>query len=263
MKTSSDPVIRPHPSGPGVYIVIRRTLEWQDEAAVRDGLRPEFRSKYETWNRTFQMPYHLFRVRLRDIARSNLGRVTDSAVVPIAAVPPGALVAPVDDDDWFAPDLANHLRRAHDPAIRGYHWTPYILEAQRVRRRWPWPFRRRGGSAPGAAPIAFTCESNNYAVVNTVGWCELTQRHSLASRHYDEHPSDVKHIALMLSLQNKNLSSQSVLDWGQPTVDPDMLRRRFHRFRSFYSRTVLPAPLSWATPYVHRMAELMHDLRLA
>ena len=263
MPTESHPPIGRPEACPDIYIVIRRTLEWRDDEAVRAELKPELRSKCETWNRAFGMPYNQFRQRLKEIAQGNLDRVTDCAIAPIEAVPPGAMVARVDDDDWFAPDLATRIRAAHDPTVKGYHWTPYVLEPQRVRRRWPWDFLGLGGPPPGAGPITFTCETNHYAVVHADGWVERTKKHSEASRLFDERPSDVRRVPSMLSLQNKSLASQSVLNWGKPTVDPDMLRRRFRRYRKFYRRTELPSPLAWAAPYVEMMAELMDDLRLA
>jgi hypothetical protein len=260
MEASSD-ASRPRTEAcPALFVAVRRTLDWDNERHVRENLKPGFRAKYESWNATFRMPYHMFRSRLREIARLNWSRVAEVSVVPLAEVPPGALVAPVDDDDWFAPDLAAGVRESYQPGVRGYHWTCSILDAQRVRRRW---FGLLGRPKRRLDAPKFTCETNGYAVVNEDGWRELAGSHSEASRHFDDHSTLVKRIPQVLSVQNKSLASQSVLDWGKPTVDREFLRRRFRRYRGFYGRVALPTSTSWATPYVGLMAELMRDLELA
>ena len=108
------------PPVPDIYVCVRPTIDWQDEAAVEAQLFPEFRPKRAVWDATLSIPYHFFRHRLMEIAEQNLARIRDVTVAPIEQVPEGAIVVPVDDDDWFAPDLASHLAEAYDPAIRGY-----------------------------------------------------------------------------------------------------------------------------------------------
>jgi hypothetical protein len=44
---------------PGVYICIRRTLDWHDETASAARLRPDFRPKAEAWNATLDPPAEL------------------------------------------------------------------------------------------------------------------------------------------------------------------------------------------------------------
>jgi len=222
---------------------VRRTVDWRDEAAVEAQLTDEFRPKYEMWNATFDVPYHVFRQRLKEIAQLNLGRV-EGAVVGEA--PAAALVVPVDDDDWFAPDVATRLQRACDPAMRGYCWTRFVLEARPFN-----PLRRRTDHG------GFSCGTNNYAVAPE--WRDLTAGHAKASRHFDAHGGEVKRLAGMLSLQNRNLSSQTVLGWKRPTISRARLLRRFRRYGKLYRRA-LPPELAWAQPYVERMAELMAEL---
>src|SRR5689334_16033614 len=126
---------------PPVFVVIRKTLDWSDEAAVEAGLRADLRPKVATWDATFRMPYREFRQRVKEIARENLARVEGVVVAPIEEVPPGALMMPVDDDDWYAPDVATRLREGYDPAAKGWSWPSFTLEARRVHGRGRWPFR--------------------------------------------------------------------------------------------------------------------------
>ena len=92
-----------------MYICIRQTLNWADEAQVRADINDEFRPKMARWNDTFGMPYHVFRHRLKLIAQTSLQSVRHAQVTAFEQIPAGAIVAPIDDDDWFAPDLADHL----------------------------------------------------------------------------------------------------------------------------------------------------------
>jgi hypothetical protein len=226
-----------------VFLCVRRTIDWRDETRID----PQFRPKVEAWNATFPMPYHVFRQRLKEIAAANLARVEGAAVADLAAVPEGAVVAPVDDDDWFAPDLATELRRAFDPLALGFLWPRYVLEAR------PWLAR-----APDHA--RYTCGTNNYAVVNAEGWGEAAEGHGRASRRFDAHGDRVRRLPRMLSIQNRNLSSQTVLAWGRPTISRLRLRRRWRRHRKLYDRVRLPAELAWAEPCVRAMAALMREL---
>jgi len=102
-----------------IYIWIRKTLDWEDEAAFRAQLPPHLIEPVELWNDCFKLPFHLFRARLRQIASLNRSRVDGVACAPWDAIPDGALVVPVDDDDWFAPTLGTCLARGSAKRVRG------------------------------------------------------------------------------------------------------------------------------------------------
>lgn len=226
-----------------VCICVRRTIDWRDESQIDEGFRP----KVLLWNATFRTPYHVFRQRCKEIAAANLARVEHATVAGPSRMPDGAIVVPVDDDDWFAPDLARHLREAFDPGARGVCWTRYVLEAR------PWLAR-----PPDHA--RYTCGTNNYAVVNADGWGEAIAGHGRASRRFDAHPDLVRRLPRMLSVQNRNLSSQTVLGWKRPTISRLRLRRRFRRYRKLYDAPRLPPELAWAEPCIRGMAGLMREL---
>jgi hypothetical protein len=67
---------------PGVYICIRRTLDWHDEAATaaRSGRTSGRRWRLE---RDPDPPYHLFRHRLKQIAQTNLALVETAIQAPL------------------------------------------------------------------------------------------------------------------------------------------------------------------------------------
>jgi len=246
---------------PEIVICVRETLDWQDEAAVVAGMLAKFRPKYEAWNDRFNVPYHVFRHRVTEIARENLRRVEGARVVGPDSVPTGALVVPVDDDDWFHPELARHLRDAWEPEKRGYTWERRALEAPPERNplRWLPPRGRR--LLRQADHSVYTCGTNNYAVVNVAGWGDQIASHSAASEFFDAQPERVRHIPRALSLHNRNFSSRTVLGVGGGPISWRRVMRRFRRYRRLYRHARLPAELAWANPYFERMEALMDELQ--
>jgi hypothetical protein len=51
-----------------IYIWVRETTDWQNERTFLAQVDPKFRPKVELWNDTFDMPFHVFRHKLRAIA---------------------------------------------------------------------------------------------------------------------------------------------------------------------------------------------------
>lgn len=239
-----------------IHICVRRTLDWQDEALVDAKVLPEFRLKLVAWNAIFDMPYHVFRQRLKTIAQLNLARVEGVTRSELGSIPPGHVIVPVDDDDWLAPDLGVQLERALDPNAHGYLWQREVIEARPLLRRGLSYVARRLGR-----PEMHTCKTNNYAVVNEPGVADLVLNHSKASAYFDAHPSDVRRIRGTLAVQNRNLASQTALAWGRPSISRDELLAVFRRYRNLYSARRLAAIPSWARPYVDLMAELMQEIR--
>ena len=240
-----------------LHICVRSTLPWHDEPAAMARLVPELRQKVELWNESFDLRYAAFRVRLAQIAQENWSRVANAQLSRRDEVPPGALLVPVDDDDWFAPDLAHHLLAEPMARFQGLHWNRYILELPRRRRRWPFARQRRA-----ADTSRHTCGSNNYAIRNLPELARAITNHVWASEHFDAHPLRFKRLDASLSVQNRNLASRSGLGGQQPTISREALIERFRRHRKLYDRLRLPPEVAWAQPYVAAMAELMHSIRM-
>ena len=95
-----------------MFIWVRTSIDWSDEAALPSLVKPEFLTKLELWNETFSIPYSRFRHEVCEIARLNLSRVERALVRPWDEIPEGAVVLPVDDDDWFAPDIVRRWSRS-------------------------------------------------------------------------------------------------------------------------------------------------------
>ena len=239
-------------------ICVRATLPWHDEAAATAALLPELRQKVALWNDCFSLRYAAFRVRLIEIAQENWSRIENAKLVPREEIAPGALLVPVDDDDWFAPGLAQHLLAERDAPIEGLHWNRYILELPRRRRHLPWARPRRA-----ADTSRHTCGSNNYAIRNRPDFGRAITNHVWASEWFDAHPGRVKRLAASLSVQNRNFASHSGLGGKQKfEITREELVERFRRHRKLYHRLRLPPEVAWAQPHVAAMAELMDAIQL-
>lgn len=239
-----------------VHICIRRTLDWSDPAGVSAGIDPGFRQKFETWNATFDMPYAEFRRRMVEIATLNLSRVEGARLTPLAEVPPGAWIVPIDDDDWLAPDLVARVRRLLDAPVTGCRWRREVIEPLDDRRGpRAWLRRRR-------ALEHFVCASNNHAILNTPEIAPLVRNHVLASEYFDAHPAELRRTPRFLAIQNRNPASQTALALREPTISRDRLVGVLDRYQGLYAGWKLRRSLRWAQPCLDRMAELVDSVGL-
>jgi hypothetical protein len=240
-----------------IHIWIRTSIDWTDEEAFWAQVPDRFRPRAELWNATIDMPFHVFRHRVQKIAELNLSRVANAVVSGWDAIPDGARVVPVDDDDWFAPDLASALERQWGDAS-GVHWNPMWIGVPSDFPHWRNATRRR--LLPFTRPH-WTCDTNNYAVVKQDGARELCGHHFAATSWFDGPGRDsVRRIGGWLSVNNRTLGSQTSL---RPThrgreLTRERLLRRLARYRRLYRRPRGPA---WCHPYLAMMAALMDELR--
>jgi hypothetical protein len=241
---------------PLLYIVVRKTTDWTNEATVRAQLPDGFATLVDLWNDTFEMPYHHFRQRLKEIAQANLSRVEGAVTVALEEVPPGALIAPVDDDDWFAPEMAKVVIGDHAKPYKGYRWPSRFLEVPPNFDQWLGVWRRR----LLGSPQTWLCTSNNYVIENIPGVAGVVGSHILATEWFIENSALVKVLDVPLSLQNRNIASQTALLFRSGTM---MTRRRLLRrrrqYRALYARASPPL-LPWCAAHVADMAELMESL---
>ena len=234
-------------------------MDWRDEAAFRAQLDPAFAPKVDLWDRTFTTPFHVFRQRVKEIAQVSLSRVRGAACAPWDEIPDGALVIPIDDDDWLAPDAAEAVGAELRNGAMGYHWisshvqVPLSLRHRlALFKRWLFPW----------TPPFWTCSSNNYAFVKRADMGTQLLKHSASNRWFEQAPAGAVHrIERRLSVQNRTLASQTSLAWRRPSMTRGELVRKFREYRNLYSRPVA-ADLAWCRPYLVMMADLMSRLRL-
>ncbi len=242
-----------------VAIWVRKSVNWDDEEAFLAQAPEAFRPKIDVWNETFTMPFHVFRAEVRRIAARNHSAVRGAACLHWDEIPDGALVLPVDDDDWFAPDIGETLLRHQDPEAAAYRWPSSFLEVPIGLGHELYVLRRR--LFPGAQP-RWSCTTNNYALVKRDGMRELAESHMRASAWVDGSAGGaVAWIPARLSLQNRTLASQTSLAYGRPAVTRSQLLRKHRRYRRLYRRWDAPE-LAWARPYVEMIGALTERLEV-
>jgi hypothetical protein len=240
-----------------VHICIRRTVDWSDERAFWEQLSAKHRPRVELFNRTFELPFHEFRRRLREISHLNHERVEGAGVTSWDQVPEGEIALPVDDDDWFAPDAASIVAGCLPRSAAGCRWLPTWIQvpasrAQRISPLW----RRLREVRP-----KLLCTTNNYALVKGRAPYEVMRFHVRASNWFEERVGSGEVVLLRrrLSLVNRSIGSLSTLGTSAKPLSQRALLARYRRYRRLYRRQP-PADLDWARPYIERMDRLMSEL---
>ena len=251
------PTSRSITSTSAIHIWVRRNLDWTEEEAVLAQL--DDASKVPVWNATFNMSYQRFRHRVAQIARLNHSRVEGAVVSEWEEIPDGALVLPVDDDDWFMPDAARALEAEVDPEKLGYHWPGRWIELPMSLGHRLYLLRHR---LFPRTPPKWLCSTNNYAMVKSPEAKEPLAGHVTASRWF-EGPGEasVKRIERPLSVANRTLASQTTLGHLKEGIDRRKLLRKYRQHRRLYDRPV-PPDLDWCRPYVAMMAGVMGELQI-
>jgi hypothetical protein len=241
-----------------VRIWVRATLDYDDERAFMAQVQPGFRGQVELWDSVFEMPYRVFRSRVREIARENIARVEGAERSPWDEIPDGALVLPCDDDDWFRPDAARVAEAALGPGVAGLRWPGRFLEVAINRRHQLGIWRAR---VQGPRP-KYLCSTNSYALLASEESKELLAHHLEASRWVARQPAGrVVLLDERLSLMNRTLASQTSLGHRGIPISRRRLLRKLTRYRRLYEQP-LTGELAWAKPYADRMGALMDDLVL-
>ncbi|MGE0702596.1 MAG: hypothetical protein AB7F99_12220 [Vicinamibacterales bacterium] len=241
-----------------VHIWVRRTLDWRDDALVAEQLVPEVRPFVEVWNATFAMRYNVFRQRMKDVAALSLSRVEGAQITArFEDIPDGAMLVPVDDDDWFAPDLAHRLLNAYDTEARGYSWNRELIEPQsrllglrRTVARW----RER--------PTKYTCKTNSYALRKDPGVQPFALLHKRAGTYFDTYSREIRRVDGTLGVQVRNPASWSESRRANCEPTAEWFRQLSGRYRQTYAGWRLRSDVRWAQPYLAQVAELMRELQI-
>jgi len=243
---------------PLLYIVVRMTTDWTNEATVRAQLPDGFAPLVDLWDDTFDMPYHCFRQQLKQIAQANHARVEGAVTAALEDVPRGALVAPVDDDDWFSPEMAKTVADDHDGRYHGYRWPSRFLEVPPTFDQWVGAWRRR---LFPSTPLVWLCTTNNYVIEKTAGLGAVVRSHMKATEWFVQNEASVKVLDVPLSVQNRNLASQTALRFGTGVMTRSTLLRRHRQYRALYAKGPRRLPV-WCRPSIAAMADLMQAIQI-
>jgi hypothetical protein len=242
-----------------VHIWVRQTVDWEDEAAFRAQLPERMRPKVELWDRTFTIPFHRFRARVRQITADTHARVEGARVSEWDEIPEGAWVLPTDDDDWLAPLAAqavlSHARRG----LTGVKWTSTHLQVP--TNFWHGVHMARRTVLAPFTPPRSVCASNAYAMRKTSETQQLLSDHMGAGDWFNgEGSAQTQHIPGRFNVINKTLASQTQLAYPRPEMDRRELMLKYHAYRRLYRLPWVRG--EWSRPHVEAMARLMDQLEV-
>jgi hypothetical protein len=197
-----------------LLIVLRQSPDWsritrqeyheQSREFCRSIGRPldQMNDIVDLWDSTFRVSYFETRQEMKEIAKTNLRAVRDAQTVELAdfRADSARTICFVDDDDWFAPDLAEHLDCTL--GCDGFIWTHVAVGSPAYPlRTWP------------AGTSELMCFTNNYAVS-----AEYARRNGIAEVAQHWHADAVFRslrigsIPLPLSVANKHPASLVFLE---------------------------------------------------
>lgn len=254
-----------------VVLYVRTNIDWgglteetflkqeQESNSVRgmtEDQKREFLRAIRLWNRTFALSYFAYRQRLKEIAELNWTRMQNLDLVvrrqdlfSVLDWLGHCIVLPVDDDDWFHPDVANVLRRHWRPDIDAFHWPDGLYRSVPFQDRFDQPTNQQR-LVVRHWPGDFA--TNDYALTQSgLRRCGPQEKHRVLAFHWAAgkafHRSGVNRCYLdrPLSASNKSLASATNL---KALVDRSLIVRNVpHLLRR---TTNIPPPLQWATDYV-------------
>ena len=234
--------------------------------AMRAEDREHFLRMIRLWNRTFGVSYFEYRQRLREIAELSWSRVRDLDLLvrqqdlyELLEARQQYIVLPVDDDDWFHPDVANVVREHWRPELDVLHWPDGVFCSV--------PFQDRFEETAALPRLRerhwkgnFT--TNGYALTKKgLAQCagDLRKRvvlyHLQAGEIFHGEQFRRRFIDRPLSVTNKSLAS--CVNLRQMSGERDLLRNVAHLAR----RTAdIPPPLAWAAEHVSLTENLNREL---
>jgi hypothetical protein len=211
---------RPYNRARQTVVVVRRQSPdwsridaryWNDLTEFEQMMgRPQgsIRRLIELWNDAFAVSFFEVRRRMKVITETNFARMKEVQFVDLAQyrqqIDANALYTFVDDDDWFAPELAIHLNQMKTNAD-GIVWRSVLYAGDHLERR----------------PLDGFCYTNNYAIfgrtlsrhrdlvhkVEQHGWVDTLAKAGVISLHQAD---------VTISVTNKHPCSTVWLERAEP-----------------------------------------------
>ncbi|MFV0442077.1 MAG: class I SAM-dependent methyltransferase [Planctomycetaceae bacterium] len=266
-----------------VVLYVRTNLDWEtltEESFLRqeecaNSVRAMSADQKQTllhaiqlWNRTFGVSYFAYRQRLKEIAELNWTRIRNLDLVvrrqdlfTVVEHLDRFIVLPVDDDDWFHPDVADILRRHWRPDVDAFHWPDGLYRSV--------PFQDRFDQTAAQDRLvvrhwAGDFATNGYALTRTgVSRCNVQTRRRVLAFHWAagktfHQPGFTRcWIDQPLSASNKSLASatnlKALFHRADVVRNVPHLRRR---------TTNIPPQLRWTQEYVALTEHLNKSLCL-
>jgi hypothetical protein len=224
------------------------------------------------WDAAVAVDYRQFRFRIKEIAQQTLASVEHAQVIGDAdlcalalagQVPPDALVAFVDDDDWFAPHLFTRLREfaSVGAGVDGFRWG--VVRLGRDLNTLDADANFALHPTVTLRPIDQTIKTNSYAVrgiaLERLG-VDAVCEHIDAQAQYDAGRFAPATVAEYLSCTNKHPASTMAAHHllGSEEFRRD-LRADIRRWVEGIMAVQLPVDLAWIQAPRDQLATLLTD----
>ena len=114
-----------------------------------------------------------------------------------------------------------------------------------------------------STPLLWLCTTNNYVIENFPDVAPLLISHMKASDWFKQNDAAVRVLDVPLSVQNRNIASQTALLFRTPgsVMTRAKLLRRRRQYRALYARPPRALP-AWCRPPIGSMSELMQALHV-
>ncbi len=123
---------RPIETAP-IILGVRSMSDWQDGQNLLTAPWDGWEDRLQWWDEVFEMPYHVYRYGLQIIARKNWARISGlDSIVSVRSWQPelfhDAVVIPIDDDDWLAPQICHVIRNQIQADTTAISWQSDRIE---------------------------------------------------------------------------------------------------------------------------------------
>ncbi|MCK9458356.1 MAG: hypothetical protein M0R80_01780 [Proteobacteria bacterium] len=230
-----------------IIIVIRQDQVWSRQYFPSSFYTKVFRAELviDTWNSLFNIPYHEFRIALHEIQKVNLADIQADLVVyendpkmQGLLRDENNLILPIDDDDWFDPNICCVLKSAQFGRFIRWHYLRYFYGNSVQLAKHPFP------------TYLFDYQSNNYAFRTPANW-DMYGHDGSANDNIPR--AEETYLEQILSVHNFNPSSLSGY-FNQPDVR-DVMVKSYRYFDCEQSEQMQQMPSCF-----HKYSLLMFDL---
>jgi len=266
---------------PKIILFVRTNIDWKnldldafssmnsgtDEArSIAVNVRAKMSTAIEQWESSFDFSFFEYRQRLKEIAEANWARldrvhaiIKGDSMLPVIWDMDDSIVIPVDDDDWFAPELSTRLleresqleSRFESPPVYRWEFGQFDVVGADKKGRPKWdhhqeetPFGTNGYALSSLALSALGPPSQRRALVT----------HFAAHRLLEPLNHTIVNLPEILSVSFKTFGSQMVLR----RFSHDQLQARALELAT--QRLFVPAAIRWAKDSLQALHQLNRQL---
>ncbi|MCG6154359.1 class I SAM-dependent methyltransferase [Rubinisphaera margarita] len=228
--------------------------------------RREILQRIELWNRTFTMTYFEYRQNIKDIAELNRSHICNIDLVvrnrhSVSHVKTSeAIFIPVDDDDWFRPDIVSTLLHNSNSETDLISWRDAIYCPTRYRknqngeREIIFP---RGLSEHGFATNAYAITAKGLDRFSPEDQAMMLDRHGTVLKTFRACQPCFSHIILEEPQSITHKSPASITKLQPISSQTELLDQMRTISREDEPESIC---MPWAKPYIRQAQQLNREL---